>query len=273
MLNSGFNMRFAKIIFLFGFLFACTKSEEVKNILVFGHAGMGLSMDNSIYHDNSKEAVSLALNLPTSNGVEVDVRLGADGTLWLYHDEWLEAETNGKGCVSDMSDLDLSNINYQTLKKEKLVKLVDVLSLIREDQQLFIDLKHVNSCLNERVDIERLKEAFEEQLNGHKNQVKIICSYEYWLNELAAEYEVLYSTDNVEEGKKMIPKHPSIVGLVIRNAVIDAQDVTWIKQQSRSVYLYDIRSLKGIRQAYEKNPTGILADDLRNALEERGYAL
>ena len=71
----------------------------------------------------------------------------------------------------------------------------------------------------------------------------------------------------------MIPKHPSIVGLVIRNSVIDAQDVTWIKQQLRSVYLYDIRSLKGIRQAYEKNPTGILADDLRNALEERGYAL
>jgi hypothetical protein len=55
--------------------------------------------------------------------------------------------------------------------------------------------------------------------------------------------------------------------------VIDAQDVQWIKQQNQTVYLYDIRSLKGIRQAYSKNPTGILADDLRNALEERGYAL
>jgi glycerophosphoryl diester phosphodiesterase len=266
-------MRYVKFTFLLGVLFACTKSEEVKNILVFGHAGMGLSMDNSMYHDNSKEAVSLALNLPTSNGVEVDVRLGADGTLWLYHDEWLEAETNGKGCVSDLSDQDLSKINYQTLKKEKLVKLVDVLSLLHEDQQLFIDLKHVNSCQNERVDFERLKEAFEEQLQGHENQVKIICSYEYWLNELAAEYEVLYSTDDVEEGKKMIQKHPSIVGLVIRNTVIDAHDVTWIKQQNQTVYVYDIRSLKGIRQAYAKNPTGILADDLRNALEERGYAL
>jgi glycerophosphoryl diester phosphodiesterase len=266
-------MHFVKITFLLGVLFACVKSEEVKNILVFGHAGMGLSMDNSIYHDNSKEAVSLALNLPTSNGVEVDVRLGADGTLWLYHDEWLEVETNGEGCVSDLSDPDLSNINYRTLNKEKLVKLVDVLSLLREDQQLFVDLKHVNSCRNERVDFERLKEAFEDQLDGYVNKVKIICSYEYWLNDLASDYEVLYSTDDVEEGKKIIQKHPSIVGLVIRNAVIDAQDVTWIKQQNKTVYLYDIRSLKGIRQAYAKSPTGILADDLRNALEERGYAL
>ncbi|MEN9988024.1 MAG: hypothetical protein RLZZ585_1063 [Bacteroidota bacterium] len=266
-------MRYIKIAFLLGFLFACTKSEDVKNILVFGHAGMGLSMNNSIYHDNSKESVSLALNLPTSNGVEVDVRLGADGTLWLYHDEWLEAETNVKGCVSDLSDQDLFNIHYQTLKKEKLVKLVDVLSLLHQDQQLFIDLKHVNSCRNERVDFGQLQVAFGEQLKGHEHQVKIICAYEYWLNELAAEYEVLYSTDDVEEGKKMIQKHPIINGLVMRNATIHVQDVQWIKQQGQMVYLYDIRSLKGIRQAYAKNPTGIFADDLRNALSERGYAL
>jgi len=254
-------------------LFACTKSEEVKNILVFGHAGMGLSMDNSIYHDNSKEAVSLALNLPTSNGVEVDVRLGADGTLWLYHDEWLEAETNGKGCVSELSDLDLSKINYQTLKKEKLVKLIDVLSQVGEDQLLFIDLKHLNSCRNEVVDFQRLTEAFEEQLQGHENQVKIICSYEYWLNDLASEYEVLYSTDDFEEGKKIVQNHPAIKGIVIRNAVVHSQDITWFKQQNQTVYLYDIRSLKGIRQAFAKHPTGIFADDLRNALVERGYAL
>ncbi len=266
-------MRFVKITFLLSVLFACAKSEEVKNILVFGHAGMGLSMDNSIYHDNSKEAVSLALNLPTSNGVEVDVRLGADGTLWLYHDEWLEAETNGKGCVSELSDLDLSKINYQTLKKEKLVKLIDVLSQVREDQLLFIDLKHVNSCRNEWVDFERLMFAFEDQLDGYKDQVKIICSNEYWLNNLALHYEVLFSTDDFEEGKKIIQKYSFIKGLVIRNTAIAAAEVKWIKGQNQSVYLYDIRSLKGIRKAYGKHPTGIFADDLRNALVERGYAL
>ena len=171
-------MRFVKFLLLVTLLSACSKSEKVKNIHVYGHGGMGLSMDNSIYHDNSKEAVSLALNLPSSNGVEVDVRLGADGTLWLYHDEWLEAETNGKGCVSDLNDQDLSKINYQTLKKEKLVTLADALSLLHTDQQLFIDLKHVNSCRNERVDLERLKEAFEEQLQAFQQQVKIICAYE-----------------------------------------------------------------------------------------------
>lgn len=266
-------MRFLSFLLLVMIFVACSKPEEQQQILVYGHAGMGLSMDNSIYHDNSKEAISLALNLPSSNGVEVDVRLGADGTLWLYHDEWLEAETNGEGCVSEWSDFDLSNLHYQTLKKEKLVKLSDVLTLLHSEQQLFIDLKHVNSCRNERVDFEHLKEALEQQLLGYEHQVKIICSYEYWLNELATEYDVLYSTDDIEEGRKIVEKHPNLSGLVMRNAVIQASDISWIKQQNQEVYVYDIRSLKGIRQAFAKYPTGIFADDLRKALEERAYAL
>jgi len=266
-------MRFVKITFLLCVLFACSKSEEVKNILVFGHAGMGLSMDNSIYHDNSKEAVSLALNLPTSNGVEVDVRLAADGTLWLYHDEWLEAETNGKGCVSELNEPELSQFTYQTLKHEKLVKLVDALALLREDQILFIDLKEFNSCQNQRINFHELKEALNTQIGMNSYRVKIICSYEYWLNDLMQEYDVLFSTDDLPYGKKILTKYSELEGLVIRNEVINSTDVKWIKEQDRTVYLYDIRSLRGIRKAYEKNPTGIFSDDLRNALEERGYAL
>ena len=266
-------MRFVKIFFLGIVLFGCVKSEQVKNIFVFGHAGMGLSMVNSIYHDNSKEAVLLALNLPTSNGVEVDVRLSADGTLWLYHDEWLEAETDGQGCVSEESDLHLSDLSYQTLKQEKLVKLMDVLPLLNEDQTLFLDLKQVNSCQNENVDFEQLMIALEDQLAGFKTRVKIICSYKYWLNDLAQQYDTFYSIDDVEEGKEIILNYPLIKGLVVRNSAINTQETSWIKDQHKEVYLYDIRSLKGIRQAYAKNPTGIFADELRKALEERGYAL
>jgi glycerophosphoryl diester phosphodiesterase len=266
-------MRFVKIFFLGIVLFGCTKSEHVKNILVFGHAGMGLSMLNSIYHDNSKEAVSLALNLPTSNGVEVDVRLSADGTLWLYHDEWLEAETNGKGCLSELIDFQLSELYYQTFKQEKLVKLMDVLPLLNDGQTLFVDLKQVNSCRNENVDFEPLMNAFEDQLAGYHGQVKIICSYKYWLNDLAQHYDTFYSADNVEEGKEIILNYPLIKGLVVRNEAINKQEISWIKNQHKEVYLFDIRSLKGIRKAYAKKPTGIFADELRKALEERGYAL
>jgi len=266
-------MRFLSFFLLVMILVACSKPDQQQQILVFGHAGMGLSMDNSIYHDNSLEAISLALHLPTSNGVEVDVRLSADGTLWLYHDEWLEAESNGVGCVSELSDEQLSKLTYRSNKKEKLAKLSDALALLQEDQVLFLDLKQVNSCRNERIDFEQLMESFESQIESHKNQVKIICSYEFWINQLANEYEVYYSTDDVIEGKEILQKHPKIKGLVVRNAAIASNDIAWIKQQGKSIFLYDIRSLKGIKKAFRKNPTGIFSDDLRNALTERNYAL
>jgi len=266
-------MRYVKITFLLCVLFACTKSEEVKNILVFGHAGMGLSMNNSIYHDNSKEAVSLALNLPTSNGVEVDVRLSKDGTLWLYHDEFLEAESTGLGCVSNLSDIEIDKLNYLTPKKEKLVKLIDVLPLLQSDQQLFIDLKHFNSCQNERINLEDLKAALVDQVGDYSVNVKLICSYEYWINELSEIVDVLYTTDDFEEGKSLLKKYSQLKGLVMRNATLNSSDVREVILLSREIYLYDIRSLKGIKQAFGKSPTGIFADDLRQALFERGYAL
>ena len=266
-------MRFVKFSLMLGVLFACTKSEAVKNILVFGHAGMGLSMDNSIYHDNSKEAVSLALNLPTANGVEVDVRLSKNGTLWLYHDEFLEAESTGFGCVSSLSDMEIELLNYRTVKKEKLVKLTDVLPLLHLDQQLFIDLKHFNSCQNQRINLEDLKAALVEQVGEYSVNVKLICSYEYWINDLSEIVDVLYTTDDFEEGKELLKKYVQLKGLVMRNATLNSKNVQEMLNLNREIYLYDIRSLKGIKQAFEKCPTGIFADDVRQALFERGYAL
>lgn len=266
-------MSFIKYIFLALVLFACQKSEERKQVLVYGHAGMGLSMDNSIYHDNSAEAVALALNLPTCNGVEVDVRMSKDGTLWLYHDEFLEAESNGLGCVSDLNDAEIEQLNYRTAKKEKLVKLADVLPLLLPDQHLFVDLKHFNSCRNERIDLNELKEALEEQIGEYSTQIKLICAYEYWLQDLSEIVDVLYSTDDLNEGKSLLMKHTNLKGLVLRNGKTTVSNVREIRDLQRSIYLYDIRSLKGIKQALGKCPSGIFADDLRQALAERGYAL
>jgi hypothetical protein len=159
------------------------------------------------------------------------------------------------------------------VKHEKLVKLIDVLPLLNEGQTLFLDLKPVNSCRNEIDDFEQLMDAFEDQLAGYQTRVKIICSYKFWLNDLAQHYAVLYSTDDIEEGKEIVLNEPLINGLVVRNAAINTQEVLWVKNHGKEVHLYDIRSLKGIRQAYAKNPTGIFADELRKALTERGYAL
>jgi glycerophosphoryl diester phosphodiesterase len=145
LLNLEFLMRLTSIVLIFLILFSCEK-DSYHHILIFGHAGMGLSMQNSIYHDNSFEAVELCLSIPGSNGVEVDVQMDRDGCLWLYHDEHLDDKTNLTGCINDCSTSKLETAYYKTLKKEKLVKLNTIISILNNDQKLFLDIKSTNAC-------------------------------------------------------------------------------------------------------------------------------
>ena len=101
--------------------FSCNKQESYPAVQVFGHAGMGMDIGMSAFHDNSLEAIQLALTLPTMNGVEVDVRMSADGTLWLYHENTLEAHTDGEGCIFEKTDVELEKLRYKSLHREKLV--------------------------------------------------------------------------------------------------------------------------------------------------------
>ena len=50
-------MRLINTILAIVLLFSCNKKENYSSIQVIGHAGMGLAMPNSMYHDNSKEAI------------------------------------------------------------------------------------------------------------------------------------------------------------------------------------------------------------------------
>jgi hypothetical protein len=55
-------------------------------------------------------------------------------------------------------------------------------------------------------------------------------------------------------------------GIVIRNKAIEKYQVEMIQSLGREVYLFDIRSPKGNRVAFNKNPNGIISDDIRAAL-------
>jgi glycerophosphoryl diester phosphodiesterase len=96
-------------------LFACNKSESYPEVQIFGHAGMGMNIGYSIYHDNSEESIDLALSLPNIDGVEMDVRMSKDSTLWLFHENRLEATTNGIGCIADLHDYEIAQLHYKSI--------------------------------------------------------------------------------------------------------------------------------------------------------------
>ncbi|MBM3184985.1 MAG: hypothetical protein FJZ67_01675 [Bacteroidetes bacterium] len=226
-------------------------------------------MENSVYHDNSKESVELCLSLPNSDGVEVDVQMDSQGELWLYHDEFLDNISSVDGCVSEKTTSQLEQSFYKTLKKEKLVKLSQILPLINENQKLFLDVKNRNACSNAIINFTQFQEGLFNILGNNNSNVYVILSDSNWLVDLSTIYQVYYSTDNFSEGFNILTEKPNVRGLVIRNKAIEKSQIEAIKNLNKEVYLYDIRSPKGNRVAFSKHPSGIITDDIRAALVDR----
>ena len=57
------------LLLLSSLLLACRKQESYPEVQIFGHAGMGMDIGMSDFHDNSIESIQLALTLPTMDGV------------------------------------------------------------------------------------------------------------------------------------------------------------------------------------------------------------
>ena len=246
-------------------IFACNKQESYPDVKIFGHAGMGMDIAYSIYHDNSLEAIQLALALPTIDGVEVDVRMSADGTLWLYHENLLEAHTDGEGCIFETTDAQLAKLRYESLHKEKLARLDQILPILGK-RQIILDLKHWNACTEGYVDMVRFKEALYEIPEQYWDQITLDTSNPNWLAELSTDFSVVFSTVSVEEGLKQLQKVPALKGLMLRSKDITAEQIAQLKSTGKNCFLFEMRSSKKQRAALQKQPFAILADDPRGAL-------
>ena len=249
-------------------VFSCTK-KSYSSVSIIGHAGMGLSMENSLYHDNSKEAIELCLAFPNSDGVEVDVQMDNQGCLWLYHDEFLDNISSLKGCVNDKTTSELEQACYKTLKKEKLVKLSQILPLIGENQKIFLDIKNRNTCANVNLDFNLFEQNLTNTLGENTSKVDLILSDTNWLKSLNETYSVYFGSDNFSSGYNLLIENPTVNGIVIRNKAIEKSQIEEIAMLGKDVFLFDIRSPKGNREALKKNPKGIITDDIRAALIEK----
>ena len=262
-------MRLIRKLFLILLLFSCKKNNNYSSIQVIGHAGMGLEMSNSIYHNNSKEAIELALSMTGSNGVEIDVQQDLDRVLWLFHDENLDKTTNSTGCVAEKKTTELENIHYLSLHKEKLRKLAEIDFDKFADKIIFLDIKFWNACSENYASTSDIKNALKLINFENKENVYLIIPNESFLDGFKTDFKVLFANDNFEIGKNIIIQDSLIQGIVIRNSKINLDQVNSIRTFNRHVFLFEMRSPKGIKSALKKNPSGIISDDLRAAIIQK----
>lgn len=236
--------------FLIVVLAACDKEKIYNEVKIIGHAGNGLENMVTFFHDNSFESVHLALNTEGCNGVEVDVRLSADGTLWLYHDSELENETNGVGCVENCSDVYLESLQYSTLKKEKLIRLSEVPFHLLNGKSIYLDLRHYNVCQSTFIDNQKMVDAL-SVLRDEYEEVQFYPVTTYLPlaeNLLTKGFEVYSGISSMEEYVSIVDGFPSLSGILAKYADIKPEDVSLIQSHDRKVVLYEMRSVLGTKK-------------------------
>ena len=261
-----------RIIIVFLVLSSCSKQKNFEQIKVYGHAGMGMEILNSVYHANSKEAIEMALSIEGCEGVEMDVQLSKDNQLWLFHDNNLADETNGDQCVNQLNSEELAQIHYTTVHKEKLAKFNDLDLNKLKGKELYLDIRHATECENKFVN----KQAFISALlaspicQDPKIHVHIILSTEYWINDfINSGFSVYQEVYDEEKSVSIFNSYPNLAGIVIKNNTISKEKVHEVRHLDKKVIIFEIRSPKGIRTALKKYPDAVITDDIRATLIEK----
>lgn len=252
-------------------LFSCTKKDNYSSIKLIGHAGMGLAMPNSMYHDNSKEAIEYALKMKGCDGVEVDVQFSKDGDLWLYHDPNLNSETNSSGCISELNSLELSSVKYKSFHNEKLVKLKDLDSNLLSGKTLYLDVRKVDFCTNTEISTQELVDALNgiSFLRNSEINVVVVSNNLPFLNLVnIAGYRVALEINDGFDFFSIQPSNLFIKELIVKNKNITSEQILTYQSAGISVTIFEMRSASGIRKALKKNPDSIITDDLREAIIE-----
>lgn len=262
------------IILLIGLLvlFSCSKGKNFDNVLVIGHAATGLEILNSVYHDNSREAYEFALSIEGCNGVELDVQLSQDGHLWFYHDSELQTQTNGDGCISEKTADQLSELKYSSVHHEGLFSLKELDTSLLMGKHLFLDLRHLNECQGTFVPVEQIILQLEEYGLKTPSGFKVHCitGYNAWITPLVSSgFNVCYSVYTMDEVNACELQYPGLEGYIVKNKDFTSDEVSSIQKANKKVYIFEVRSPKGIRKALRKHPDGILTDDIRTTLIEK----
>jgi glycerophosphoryl diester phosphodiesterase len=262
-------MRLIKLFILFVALSSCGKKESFSGSVV-GHGCMGLEILNSVYHDNSKEAFDLATGLNGSGGVEVDLQLSLNGTIWLFHDDDLLKETGKSGCVSGYTDEQLHEMRYKSLHKERLVRLIDLDLNRLKGKQLFLDLRHFNQCESIFYDPQDWLTALGQIDISGEVEVFVVLSRNNWASTFKnAGYNVLLSVFDDNDLASSILLMNSIDGIMVKNSLVNKEDVDNIRSIGKKVFIFEMRAPKSIRKAMAKDPDGVVSDDLRAAIIEK----
>lgn len=277
-------MRNCFFVFVCLFAFSCTKPElhsgdNLLNgeVLVIGHAGGGFASSTNPFPDNSLASVQYALDGLVADGVELDVQLSLDSTLWIYHDNELHTKSTCLSCINSLRDADLNNCLYlEELSHNAADHPLQKLKTILEKYQglpylFFLDIKTANTCTGGSADLLAYSRAIEKLLDESGMREQVICeSSNYFLlqqlRSLNSSTRIMLDTSDPLQAipDALAIQAEGIVASVLR---FDKSSVQAVHDAGLLAIIFDVREYTATRNAIKMNPDGIQSDNIPLLLE------
>lgn len=264
-------MRFKLFLVLVVILnfFSCKEEESFSDVSIAVHAVSGLYNPGSFFVDNTLEAMNYALQFEELDGIEIDVQFSADGSIWMFHDEYLDDRTNQNGKVCGKMDEVLGQTNYTGLVTPSLAKLSSVdWSEINGNKNIYLDVK-IFSCGDTQTPYSSiLIQTLDNLSQNEKLSIyPVVNSHLIAIEIHNAGYQVYADASSYDSAKQKLSSFYE--GVIIRNKEISASEVADLQKNGKKVILHDMFSEKGLKEAFRKHPDVLFAEDFKAAIIQR----
>ncbi len=259
--------------------FSCSKDVPVINIdnlsagtvLVLGHGGMG---NKSLLPMDSQPSLDKCLQ-SNADGSEMDVRMSADGVLYLFHDQELKHATGSTGWFKQKTSEELDQLSYKWLKGEKhLLKLEDLLT----KQQADNSRHYTFDCKLEHLDDTAYVYEFARKLAWliEKFNLKNRCYLEsfnsdfiLWMNQAHPDYKMYLYCNKLVRAIEL-KSQLKVYGLVMDHQYLSAVQRDSIRSIGWRLTLFNVASTDEHRKALALQPDCIQTDDIDKTLTMLG---
>jgi len=278
-----FSAKFVFLIVIFSLTLSGCRKYEVEtetDIMFLGHKGAGSNNYNDINLENSIPSLKEALD--ELDGVEIDIEMSLDGTIYLYHN----VDYNDKACfptnapryIPKMRDKDIeATLLCHSDKKDRIYKFSEVIDLWNERSRNFyitIDVKasfgsgFFNDIGGKDLYFERLAAEFARILDDPSHTDKIFMEFDSStflkeLNKHEATKPVIcyYTGDNdVDDHLKQALKY-DYDGISINYTKVTKESVEITKDSGMLIQIWTPYNKSELTQAFSMNPDFIQTDN------------
>ena len=240
------------------FLALCSASAQT-SVVAIAHRGEHLS-----HPENTLPAYQAAIDAG-ADFIEVDVRTTSDGKLVIMHDSTVDAQTNGKGAVKQMT---LARIRALNVRGSVVPTFAEVLRLARGKIGVYVDSKDVSAA------------DVVAALDQHQMRANVVVygglPYLKEIATLAPDIKIMPESVSVAVCEKLVQElHPKVIAFGARDFTDEIIAVA--KRGNAGIYVDrfgDADNPALWQDAIDRGATGIQTDkpaELVQYLRSRGY--